>query len=132
MDDLFDEQRATSLNEGPLLTSLGKQLGKLEIFCKGVSEQLPISGSMIALDIINGVVAAYLEDQELTVNDLWKRLPHSSTGIRTQFNRLIEGGWIKTIKKDGGDSRIKLVIPTNNLLDCYRNLINSSERFFLD
>lgn len=111
---------------------LARQLQKLESLRQGVASELPILGSMIALDIVNTVVDYYINDKELTVSELWKSLSHSNTGIRIQFKRLVEGGWLETKKSDGIDSRLRLVTPTNALLDCYLNLIRSAELFFVD
>jgi len=76
---------------------------------------LPFAESSIAEEITFKVLDHYFEERELPVKILFADLPYSLMGMRNHFNMLIKDNWIE-LKKSDKDARIRLVIPTQNLL----------------
>ena len=86
--------------------------------------ELPIQNSLIALDILNNVALNHVKEQPLPVKSLMGALPHSPAGLRHHYARLIDDGWIKT-EPDGEDGRVRLVKPSDRLINAYRNIFAS-------
>ena len=57
-------------------------------------------------------------------NRLGGSLPHSPAGLRYHYARLMEDGWINT-EPHGEDGRVRLVKPTDRLIESYRNIFAS-------
>lgn len=87
-----------------------------------VFNKLPAENSLIALDLIFMITISHITKEKLTVKSLWSNLAGSNTGIRFQFNKLIDGGWIVTSTHEG-DARAKLVSPTPKLLNLLASLL---------
>lgn len=86
--------------------------------------ELPIQNSLIALDILNNVAMSHVKGQPLPVKSLMGSLPHSPSGLRYHYARLMDDGWINT-EPHGEDGRVRLVKPSDRLIESYRNIFAS-------
>jgi hypothetical protein len=105
--------------------AFGKFLSHIHKTRQVLSEELPIQNSLIALDILNSVAISYLSSQKLSVKVLMSALPHSPAGLRYHYVRLLEDGWLTTVK-DAEDARIRWVKPTERLLASYQRILAAS------
>jgi len=81
-----------------------------------VEENLPIDNSLIAYDLILLLSIYSLSNNKINVKILFSSLPHSPTGIRHHYQRLINDGWIEHYL-DTKDKRIKYVRPTTKFIE---------------
>jgi DNA-binding MarR family transcriptional regulator len=58
---------------------------------------------------------SYEIKEEITVKQLYSSLPHSYTGLRLHYKRLIDDGWFEQVP-DRGDRRVKYIQPSEALL----------------
>jgi hypothetical protein len=72
------------------------------------------------------VVSHYISQEELTVKRLFNSGEFSEMGNRYHFRRLIEKDFI-VLKNHPNDSRLKLILPSQKLLDCFDQI--SSQLF---
>jgi hypothetical protein len=77
-------------------------LRSLSTIRAGCIEYLNISHSLIPYDIIAEVLQSELEGKELSVKQLFSKLPYSDMGIRYHIRKLTTEDWIETnpTKKD--------------------------------
>jgi hypothetical protein len=94
-----------------------------------LSTHFPFGSSTIAEDIIFKVLNTYFSGTELSVKILFAELPYSLMGTRHHFNRLLKDDWIECIKSDK-DARVRLVIPTNRLLEQITFLSENFQKIF--
>lgn len=90
---------------------------------------LPFGGSSISEDITFKVLDAYFEGAELSVKILFAELPYSVMGTRHHFDKLIKANWIEC-KKSDKDARVRLVLPTDNLLSAIDLLSDNFQKTF--
>ena len=66
------------------------------------SKHLGVSHSLILFDIFTELMNSELEGKELSVKQLFGKLPYSDMGIRYHIRQLTADGWIETnpTKKD--------------------------------
>lgn len=66
------------------------------------SKYLGVSHSLIPFDIFTELMHSELEGKELSVKQLFSKLPYSDMGIRYHIRQLTANGWIETnpTKKD--------------------------------
>ena len=95
---------------------------KLLISRNKVVSSLPIDQSLVALDIIYSVMGKHLEGNPSPVKTVLADVPHSPTGVRYHYKRLLADGWLETEPCDY-DSRIKYLRPTAKLVDAYFGLL---------
>lgn len=91
----------------------------------------PLGGSSISEDITFKVLDAYFSGAELSVKNLFADLPYSVMGTRNHFDRLIKGGWIEC-RKSPKDARVRLVVPTDDLLNEINILSHNFEMSLLN
>jgi len=84
-------------------------------FHKSSIKNLPLNGSIVALDIL---LALYLS-RKLKVKELFHSLPHSYTAVRYHYNRLLLGDWIN-VEDDLTDRRIKYLLPSEKLVEAFK------------
>jgi DNA-binding MarR family transcriptional regulator len=89
----------------------------------------PFGGSSISEEITLKVLDAYFSGAELSVKNLFVDLPYSVMGIRHNFDRLLKDNWIEC-KKSDKDARVRLVFPTDNLLEKINLLSENFEKTF--
>jgi hypothetical protein len=82
------------------------------------SSHLPIGHSFIPYEMMLIVVSHYISQEELTVKRLFNSGEFSEMGNRYHFRRLIEKDFI-VLKNHPNDSRLKLILPSQKLLDCF-------------
>lgn len=76
---------------------------------------LPLRDSIVALDIVALVGLHTVNNTPLSLKQLDLALPHSSSGIRKQLERLIEEGWLK-LTTSTEDGRVRYVVAEKPLL----------------
>jgi DNA-binding MarR family transcriptional regulator len=86
-------------------------------------EMLPIDKSIVALDIIYSVMGKHLEGNPSPVKTVLADVPHSPTGVRYHYKRLVDDGWLET-EPCSHDSRIKYLRPTDKLVALYFGLLD--------
>lgn len=96
---------------------------KLLISRNKIVSSLPIDQSLVALDIIYSVMGKHLEGNPSPVKNVLADVPHSPTGVRYHYKRLLADGWLETEPCDY-DSRIKYLRPTTKLVDVYFGLLD--------
>lgn len=96
------------------MQELHKNLNNLRRLRERISIYLPVTHSLIPLDILLTVFCGGQDGQDLTVKALFASLPYSDMGIRHHFKKLIEEDWIKLHNGDK-DSRLKRVRATEKL-----------------
>lgn len=82
------------------------------------SSHLPIGHSFIPYEMMLIVVSHYISQEELTVKRLFNSGEFSEMGNRYHFRKLIEKDFI-VLKNHPLDSRLKLILPSQKLLDCF-------------
>ncbi len=82
------------------------------------SLHLPIGHSFIPYELMLIVVSHYIAQEELTVKRLFNSSEFSEMGNRYHFRRLIEKDFIM-LHNHPLDSRLKLILPSQKLLDCF-------------
>jgi len=82
------------------------------------SSHLPIGHSFIPYEMMLIVVRHYISQEELTVKRLFNSGEFSEMGNRYHFRKLIEKDFI-VLKNHPLDSRLKLILPSQKLLDCF-------------
>lgn len=80
----------------------------------GCVQHLYIGHSLIPYDILTAVLEAESTGVELTVKELFIKLPYSIMGVRYHLKKLTLEQWIETIPSNG-DGRVKLVKSKNKL-----------------
>jgi hypothetical protein len=81
---------------------------------KLTGELLPVTHSLIPLDILLIVLDAKIQEKSLTVKGLFSQLPYSSMGIRYHFKKLLDECWIE-LHAAPNDNRTKYVVPSDKL-----------------
>lgn len=79
-----------------------------------ITNNLPVGNSFLPLDILLAVLRESSKNELLTVKRLFASLPHSHTGLRYHFDKLLVEGWLELEAVDC-DKRIKIVKPTVKL-----------------
>ena len=64
---------------------------------------------------MNEVAVRHFEGKNITVKQLFKSLPHSTTAIRYHYSRFINDGWIEAYS-NVQDKRVKFVRPTQKFI----------------
>ena len=82
-----------------------KALATVRAECK---KHLDISHSCIPYNIISEVIMSELNGEELSVKQLFSKLPFSDMGIRYHIRQLTAKGWIVTNQTDY-DKRVKTI-----------------------
>ena len=72
------------------------------------SKYLGVSHSLIPVDIFTELMHAELEGKELSVKQLFSKLPYSDMGIRYHIRQLTANGWIET-NPTQKDHRVKSI-----------------------
>jgi len=85
---------------------------------------LPINNSFIPLQILNQTMIHHLNDQDLSLKNLYVAIKSSDLGARNHISRLEKNRWL-TIEKSTLDKRAKLIKPTKKLLDTYELMSHS-------
>ena len=85
---------------------------------------LPLNGSLIAYDLILLAMNIHFQGKKITVKNALFELPHSQTGVRAQYTRLKNEGWLQVQPSDE-DARIRHLLPTNKLIHTYMSLLSS-------
>jgi hypothetical protein len=89
-------------------------------------ENLPMSDSLIAYDLILFIAVTYGEQQPITIKQLFSSLPHSYTAVRYHYNRLLNDGYV-IHKHDEYDKRVKYIQPTEKFLSSVVNYANNAK-----
>jgi hypothetical protein len=90
---------------------------------------LSFANSSISEDITFKVLDHYFNEKELPVKILFADLPYSLMGMRNHFDMLIKNNWIE-LKKSDKDARVRLVIPTQNLIEQIHLLTENFKKTF--
>ena len=85
------------------------------------SMHLPINNSLIPLLILNQTMSHHLSEQELSLKKLYTTLGTSELGARNHITKLAQQNWL-IIEKSTEDTRVKLVRPTQKLIDTFEHL----------
>lgn len=80
----------------------------------GCIKHLHIGHSLIPYDILVEVIQFELEHKELSLKELFCRLPYSEMGIRYHIQKLTIEGWIET-NGSNADKRVKNIRPKEML-----------------
>ncbi|MBU3617854.1 hypothetical protein [Polynucleobacter sp. JS-Fieb-80-E5] len=97
---------------------------------KWVKENLPIENSLIAYDLILLLSIHNYANGHVTVKQIFASLPHSSTAVRSHYQRFIDDGWIEHYL-DPQDKRIKYVRPTGKFIDLINSYIETIEEIYI-
>ncbi|QWE06191.1 hypothetical protein [Polynucleobacter sp. JS-JIR-5-A7] len=97
---------------------------------KWVQENLPIENSLIAYDLILLLSIHNYANGHITIKQLFASLPHSSTAVRSHYQRFIDDGWIEHYP-DLLDKRIKYVKPTKKFIDIINAFTETTEEIFI-
>ncbi|MBU3632660.1 hypothetical protein [Polynucleobacter sp. AP-Feld-500C-C5] len=97
---------------------------------KWVQENLPIENSLIAYDLILLLSIHNYANGHITIKQLFASLPHSSTAVRSHYQRFIDDGWIEHYP-DLLDKRIKYVKPTKKFITVINAYTDSIEEIFI-
>lgn len=103
------------------MLEIQKNLNFVRRLREQLSIHLPISHSLIPLDILLTSFCGDQNGEDLTVKALFASLPYSDMGIRHHFKKLLDEGWIELHNGDK-DSRLKRVRATNKLKENLFNL----------
>lgn len=106
------------------LKLLQEMRGHISIF-------LPFGSSTLCEDITFKVLEAYYSGTELSVKNLFSDLPYSIMGTRHHFNKLLKNDWVES-KKSDKDARVRLVYPTDKLLEQIDLLFEKSQTSFVE
>lgn len=85
-----------------------KMLQSLSTIRAGCLKHLAIGHSLIPFDILTEVIQSELNGEELSVKQLFAKLPFSDMGIRYHIRQLTAKGWIVT-NETKGDKRVKTI-----------------------
>ncbi len=96
------------------MLEIQKNLNDVRRLREQISIYLPVSHSLIPLDILLTVYCGNQQGEDLTVKSLFASLPYSDMGIRHHFKKLIDENWIELHNGDK-DSRLKRVRATEKL-----------------
>lgn len=88
-------------------------------------ENLPMGDSLIAYDLILYIAITYVEEQHITIKQLFSSLPHSYTAIRQHYNRLLIDGYV-IHKSHPHDKRVKYIEPTEKFITSVVSYANSA------
>ena len=88
-----------------------------------VVSTLPIEGSLVALDLVYFPVSCHNNNELASMKVLLTTLPHSPTGVRYHYRRLLNEGWIQT-RGSNSDARVRFIEPTEKLLRVYFSLLD--------
>jgi len=88
-----------------------------------IDKHLPISHSTMALDVL--VLAAHytFAKEPISSKELFHTLAYSEAGVRKHLRRFVAGGWLKIVK-DERDSRVRLIVAEQKLLNAMREYAN--------
>jgi len=89
-------------------------------------ENLPMSDSLVAYDLILFIAIQCGEQQPLSVKQLFSSLPHSYSAVREHYNRLLNDGYV-VHKQDEKDKRIKYIEPTEKFIGSVVNYANNAK-----
>jgi hypothetical protein len=90
---------------------------------KLLNSRLPINNSVIPLSIILKTMRYHLDDDELSFKKLYSEVKSSEIGARIHVSRLVNTNWIQ-IEKSTNDFRVKVIKPTEKMLDTFNSLSN--------
>lgn len=91
---------------------------------------LPIENSLIAYDLILLLSIHNYSKGHITVKQLFKSLPHSTTAIRYHYTRFINDGWIE-VYSNLEDKRVKFVRPTQKFIEVINVYTQAAEPLLL-
>jgi len=91
---------------------------------------LPIENSLIAYDLILLLSIHNYSKGHITVKQLFKSLPHSTTAIRYHYTRFINDGWIEAYS-NSQDKRVKFVRPTQKFIEIINAYTQAAEPLLL-
>lgn len=91
---------------------------------------LPIENSLIAYDLILLLSIHNYSKGHITVKQLFKSLPHSTTAIRYHYTRFINDGWIE-VYSNLEDKRVKFVRPTQKFIEVINAYTQAAEPLLL-
>ena len=91
---------------------------------------LPIENSLIAYDLILLLSIHNYSKGHITVKQLFKSLPHSTTAIRSHYTRFINDGWIE-VYSNLEDKRVKFVRPTQKFIEVINAYTQAAEPLLL-
>ncbi|KAF0285815.1 hypothetical protein BA899_01150 [Spiribacter sp. SSL99] len=86
---------------------------------------LPYGASLIPLDIMIVVTAAYRDGACLTVSQLFNSLPYSVTGVRYNLNQLVADGWLERSRAKH-DRRVVMLKPTDKVDTAFRRIASAA------
>jgi len=89
-------------------------------------ENLPMSDSLIAYDLILYIATTYKEQKPITIKQLFAALPHSYTAVRHHYNRLLNDGYV-VHKLDTNDGRVKFIEPTEKFINSVVGYANKAK-----
>lgn len=87
---------------------------------------LPMGDSLIAYDLILYIAITYVEEQHITIKQLFASQPHSYTAIRQHYNRLLSDGYV-VHKSHTHDKRVKYIEPTEKFISAVVSYANSAQ-----
>ena len=91
---------------------------------------LPIENSLIAYDLILLLSIHNYSKGHITVKQLFKSLPHSTTAIRYHYTRFINDGWIE-VYSNLEDKRVKFVRTTQKFIGVINAYTQAAEPLLL-
>lgn len=95
-----------------------------------LQKYLPIDNSLIAYDLILLLSIHNYSEGHITVKQLFRSLPYSSTAIRYHYTRFITDGWIE-IYRNVQDKRVKFVRPTQKFIEIMNAFTKDAERLII-
>lgn len=90
-----------------------------------IAAMLPYGPSLVPMDILIEVIEASESKDLISVNQLIKSLPHSTTGVRYNIDRMIDDGWLLK-SRCSRDRRVVRLAPTQPAVDALREVIRKS------
>jgi hypothetical protein len=111
------------------LPEIQKNLKDLKRLRESISSYLPVTHSLIPLDILLTVYCGDEHGLDLTIKSLFASLPYSDMGIRHHFKKLLGENWIELHNGDK-DSRLKRVRATEKLKQNLIKLDNEIKDLF--
>ena len=84
---------------------------------------LPLSGSLIAYNLLLSLYICHLRGETPTVKSLFASIPYSDMGIRYHLRKLLITGWIE-LRPSASDRRTKVCVPTDRFNQAWEVLMS--------
>lgn len=104
---------------------LRKRIRNLRAITRHCADALPSRGSLIAQSLCVEVFHAHVMQEEITVTSLFASTGFSTSGCRSQYDWLVEQGYLVPVRCTA-DKRRQAVVPGDALKEKFRLLLQAT------